>query len=255
MNAAWAVASMTFREAIRDRVLYVLLAFALVMIAMSRLLALLTVGSESRIVADTGLTAIALFGVLTAVFVGVSLITKEVERRTAHTVLARPISRWTFVAGKYSGLLLTLFVNAGIMSLGFVLLLAVRGDAILPVLPALWLTFVELAVVTAFALFFSAVSTSSIVGILFTLGLYVSGHLVWSFPLLANRLDVAWGRAVAWAAYYVMPNLDRFNLRAEAVHGDAVSWTYVLVQTGYGVGWALVLVIAASFAFSRRDLV
>ncbi|MFQ5719562.1 MAG: ABC transporter permease, partial [Acidobacteriota bacterium] len=155
ITAAAAVAAMTFREAVRDRVLYVLLAFALVMIAMARLMALLTVGSETRIVTDTGLAAISMFGVLTAVFVGVSLITKEIERRTAHTVLARPVSRWTFVTGKYVGLVVTLLVNAGVMSAGFLLLLAWRGDPILQVLPALWLIAVELAVVTAFALFFS----------------------------------------------------------------------------------------------------
>ncbi|MFQ5720814.1 MAG: ABC transporter permease, partial [Acidobacteriota bacterium] len=184
----------------------------------------------------------------------VSLITKEIERRTAHTVLARPVSRWTFVTGKYVGLVVTLLVNAGVMSAGFLLLLAWRGDPVLQVLPALWLIAVELAVVTAFALFFSAVSTSSIVGILFTLGLFVAGHLVWSLPLLAGRLTAAWARGVVWMAYYILPNLDRFNLRAAAVHGDPTPAGYVLAQTLYGIGWAVILVLAASFAFSRRDL-
>lgn len=249
-----AVAQMTFREAVRDRVLYVLLAFALVLMAMSRVLALLTVGSESRIVADTGLAAIAVFGVLTGVFLGVALLGREIERRTAHTVLARPISRWTFVAGKYLGLLLTLAVNAAAMSAAFLGLLLWRGDPILPMLPALWLTFIELAVVTALALFYSAVSTSALVALLFTLATYVAGHLVWSLPLLVERLTSGGARAIAWAVYYALPHLDRFNVRAEAVHGDAVPLAWLAWQTAYGLGWALLLVLGAGRAFARRDL-
>jgi ABC-type transport system involved in multi-copper enzyme maturation permease subunit len=249
-----AVAVMTFREAVRDRILYLLLAFALVMIGTARFLALLTVGSEARIVADTGLVAIAFFGVLTAIFVGVSLITKEIEQRTAYTILARGMGRGTFVLGKYLGLLLTLWVNAAIMSLGFILVLALRGDPILPVLPALWLIAMELAVVTALALFFSSVATSSILGILSTLGLYIAGHLVWSFPLLAERLGAGWGQRLVMGVYYVLPNLDRFNVRALVVHGDPVPASFLLAQTAYGVGWVVLLILAASWSFSRRDL-
>jgi ABC-type transport system involved in multi-copper enzyme maturation permease subunit len=254
LRAALAVAVMTFREAVRDRVLYLLLAFALVMIATSRLLALLTVGSEARIVADTGLAAIAFFGVLTGVVVGVSLITKEIEQRTAYTILARPLTRRTFVVGKYLGLLTTVVVNAAVMSVGFVFLLLWRGEPVVPMLPALWLIAVELAVITALALFFSAVSTSSILGILFTLAIYIAGHLVWSFPLLARRLAGTWGATAVMAVYHVMPNLDRFNVRGEAVHGDPVSLGFLLAQTAYGAGWAILLVLAAALAFSRRDL-
>ncbi len=254
MRLAVAVAVMTFREAVRDRVLYLLLAFALVMIAAARFLALLTVGSEARIVADTGLAAIAFFGVLTAIFVGVSLITKEIEQRTAYTVLARPMHRGTFVLGKYMGLLLTLWVNAGIMSLGFMLLVALRGEPVLPLLPALWLIGVELGVVTALALFFSAVATSSLLGILFTLGVYVAGHLVWSFPLLAERLQGGFGGSLVMAVYYVIPNLDRFNVRAMVVHGDPVSPGFLIAQSVYGLAWAVLLLLAASRAFARRDL-
>jgi len=251
---AAAVAVMTFREAVRDRILYLLLAFALIMIAAARFLALLTVGSEARIVADTGLAAIAFFGVLTAIFVGVSLISKEIEQRTAYTVLARPMGRGTFVVGKYLGLLMTLWVNAGIMSLGFILLLTLRGEPILPVLPALWLIAVELAVVTALALFFSSVATSSIIGVLFTLGLYAAGHLVWSFPLLAQRLGPGWGQRMVMGVYYILPNLDRFNVRALVIHGDPVPAGFVALQTAYGAGWAVLLLLAAARAFGRRDL-
>ncbi|MFQ5768015.1 MAG: ABC transporter permease [Acidobacteriota bacterium] len=254
IRAMAAIASVTFREAIRDKILYLLLGFALVMIAMSRLLALLTVGSESRIVMDTGLAAITFFGMLAAVFVGVSLITKEIERRTAYTLLARPIPRSVLVTGKYVGLLGTLLLNAALMSAGFLILLAWRGDPVLAVLPALWLTGVELAVVTAMAIFFSSVSTSSILSVLLTLSLYVAGHLVWSFPLLIRRLTSAWAQDLALAVSYVIPNLDRFNVRADVIHGDPVPLGFIVGQSVYGISWAVLFLLGAVLAFSRRDL-
>jgi len=111
-----AIALNTFREAIRDRVLYLLLVFALLLIGLSRLLSLLTVGNEEKIVKDTGLAAISIFGVLTAVFVGVNLVFKEIERRTVYTLLANPVRRWQFLAGKFVGLGLVLAMNVALMS-------------------------------------------------------------------------------------------------------------------------------------------
>jgi len=82
----------------------------------------------------------------------------------------------------------------------------------------------------------------------------VAGHLVWSFPLLAGRLGPGWGTRLVMAVYYVLPNLDRFNVRAAVVHGDEVSLGFIAAQTTYGLGWAILLILAASYAFSRRDL-
>ena len=121
-------------------------------------------------------------------------------------------------------------------------------------MPALWLIGVELAVVTAVALFFSSVATSSLLGILLTLALYVAGHLVWSFPMLANRLASSWGKGIAMTVYYLLPNLDRFNVRPQVVHGDPVELGFLVAQTAYGLGWVGLLVFGAAFAFSRRDL-
>ena len=144
----------TFREAIRDRVLYLLLVFALVVIGASRLLALLTVGSEDKIIKDLGLSAISIFGILTAVFLGVSLVFKEIDKRTIFTLLANPVPRWQFVLGKYLGLMAVLTVNVTLMSL--VLGLILGGGTVLALCPAVTLTVVELALVTAFALLFSS---------------------------------------------------------------------------------------------------
>ena len=181
-----AIALNTFREAIRDRVLYLLLVFALILIAVSRLLSMLTVGNEEKIIKDMGLGAISLFGVLTAVFVGVNLVFKEIERRTVYTLLANPVRRWQFVTGKFAGLVAVLALQVVAMSLLLFGVLAVRGESPWPLLPAVVLIGVELCLITAFALLFSSL-TNPILAAVWTFASWVAGHLTWSLELLKER--------------------------------------------------------------------
>ncbi|MDX1390482.1 MAG: ABC transporter permease [Acidobacteriota bacterium] len=250
--ALGAIALNTFREAIRDRILYLLLAFALVLILAARLLSLLTVGSEDKIIKDLGLGAISIFGVLTAVFVGVSLVFKEVERRTVYTLLANPVRRWQFVSGKYLGLLLVLGMNVALMSLTLSAVLLVRGQAVLPLLPAVWLTLVELALVTAFSILFSSFA-NPILAALGTAAIYVAGHLAWSFELLKERMADGIGRMLCDVLYWTLPNLDLLNIRAEVVNEIAVPATRIVWATGYGLAYALGVVVLACVIFERRD--
>ncbi len=152
VSAVVATALNTYREAVRDRVLYLLLVFALLVIGVSRMLSLLTVGSEEKIIKDLGLSAISFFGTLTAVFVGVSLVFKEIERRTIYTLLARPVARWQFVFGKFAGLFAVLVTNATLMTVALFAVLLWRGEAPWPLLPAVLMILVELAIVSAFTL-------------------------------------------------------------------------------------------------------
>ncbi len=249
-----AIAFNTFREAVRDRVLYLLLVFALLVIGASRFLSLITVGSEDKIVKDLGLAAISLFGVLTAVFVGVSLVFKEIERRTVYTLLANPVSRWQFVAGKYAGLLLVLATNVVLMTAALGLLLLLRGESPLPLLPAVVLILVELALVTSFAILFSSF-TNPILAAVGTLAVYVTGHLTWSFALLKARLAPGWGRVLCDVLHALLPDLSRLDVKAEVVHGltppvPTLAWSAV-----YGVGYALAVLVLACLVFERRDFV
>ena len=253
MRAIRAIALNTFREAVRDRILYLLLVFALVMIASSRVVGVLTVGDENKIIKDVGLAAISLFSVLTAIFVGVGLVFKEIERRTVYTVITKPIHRYEFIVGKYLGLVLTLFVNMSIMTAGYYALLLIRGAASLRLLEAIGLSFVEVLVVTALAVFFSAFSTPILSGI-FTLSSYVLGHLSWSFLLLRDRIGRGAGAILCEGLYRVIPNLERFNIKAEVVHGIDIPSGQVLWAVLYGLGWVALILTGAAFAFSRRDL-
>jgi len=247
-----AIALNTFREAVRDRVLYLLLVFALILIAVSRLLSLLTVGNEDKIIKDVGLSAISVFGVLTAVFVGVSLVFKEIERRTVYTLLANPVSRWQFLVGKYFGLMAVLAMNVGLMSLALFAILLVRGQSPWALIPAILLILVELSIVTAFALLFSSL-TNPILASVWTCAIYVTGHLSWSLKLLEAKVAGGLGKALCNVAYWVLPNLDRMNIKAEVVHGvELPPQTFALAGV-YGVGYAVIVIVLACLAFERKE--
>ena len=247
-----AIALNTFREAVRDRILYLMLAFALVMILASRFLSMLTIGSEVKIVKDVGLSAISIFGVLTAIFVGVSLVFKEIEKRTIYTLLAQPVRRWEFIVGKYTGLSLVLSMNVAAMSAALLALVAAYGESPAPLLPAVVLILVELLVVTAFAILFSA-STNPILAALGTVVVYVVGHLIWSFELLKSRLPEGPGRTVCDVLYWLLPNLDRLDVKARAVHGVAIDSGYLAAGMLYGVGYAAAVLVVACVVFERRE--
>jgi len=246
------IALNTFREAIRDRVLYLLLVFALILIVASRLLSLLTVGDEAKIIKDLGLSAISIFGVLTAVFVGVSLVFKEIERRTVYTLLANPVRRWQFVTGKFVGLLAVLVMNVALMSLALFVLLLVRGESPWGLLPAIVLILLELAIVTAFALLFSSL-TNPILAAVWTFAVYVAGHLSWSLLLLQDKLPPGIGRRLCGVVYWIMPNLDRLNLKAEVVHGMTLPPGFVPFAMLYGAGYAALVLLLACLAFQNKD--
>ena len=251
-RAIVAIGLNTFREAIRDRVLYLLLVFALIIIGISRLLSLLTVGDEEKIIKDVGLSAISLFGVMTAVFVGVSLVFKEIERRTVYTLLAQPVLRSHFLFGKFLGLFGVLLLNVGLMSAALFSLLLFRGAAPWPLLPAVMLIVVELAIVTAFALLFSSL-TNPVLSSVWTFAVYVAGHLSWSLLTLREKVPEGIARWICDGLYWVLPNLKRLDLKAQVVHGFDMPPGYVGYAAIYGLGYGTVIVALACWAFSRKE--
>jgi ABC-type transport system involved in multi-copper enzyme maturation permease subunit len=253
MSRIWAIAENTFREAIRDRILYLLLAFALLFMGSAQVLSLLTVGGEEKIIKDLGLASISLFGVLTSIFIGVALVSKEIERRTIFTIITKPIHRYQFLLGKYGGLALTLLVNTAVMTLWFYLILLLKGYADARLLLAVFLIFLELLLVTAFTVLFSSFSTP-ILSTLFSLSLYLVGHLTWSLKLLEERLSGPTARAVCRILYYVLPNLEIFNIKGEVVHGVALPALLPLWAVLYLAGYASVVLIGAALILQRRDI-
>ncbi|MGA1824348.1 MAG: ABC transporter permease, partial [bacterium] len=212
------IAINTFREAIRDRILYNILIFALIIIGLSTVMGNFTIGEARRIILDVGLASISIFGVLIAVFVGIGLVYKEISKKTIYNILSKPVTRYQFLLGKYFGLLLTLFVNVFIMAIGFLSILYFLYDVFnLNVFLAIALIFMELMIITSIAIMFSTFSTPTLSAI-FTLSVYVIGHLSHDLIQLKQKVGSAIVRSFITLFYYLLPNLDNFNIRSQVVH-------------------------------------
>ncbi len=254
MSRIVAVARATLAEAVRHRILYLLLVFAIALIAFSRVLTLLTVGEDAKIVMDVGLSAINVFGLFIALFVGVGIIFREIERRTVQVTLSTPIARWEYLLGKFGGLAAAITLNTVLMAGALVLALVARSAFAAPILVAVYLLWVELVFLTAAAVFFSSFSTP-IFSALFTGAIYVVGHLAWSLPLLESKLPGGATRAIVHGVYMLVPDLEYGDVRALAVHGLPIPPGRVLGATLYEFSYAALLLLIACLAFRRRDLV
>ena len=260
------VAVNVFRESVRDRVPYNLVLFAVLLIGASYLLGQLTAGQDVKIIKDLGLGAISIFGLFIAVFIGIGLVSKEVERRSIVPLLAKPVSRSQFIAGKYAGLVLTLAANLVVMVVAMYAVLAymqlgqsasVQAAAATSatdpgMLKAVLLIFVELMLVTAIALFFSTFS-SPILSAALTVGFYVAGHFNAD---LRNFDQVVESPAAVWLArglYHVLPDFSAFDIKSQVVHGLPVTAGYLAWTIGYGLAYIAALLTAATAIFARRD--
>ncbi|SPP65890.1 ABC transporter permease [Nitrospira lenta] len=246
------IALNTFRENLRDKLLYNLLVFALLMIGSSLLLMRLTLGEFHRLLLDVGLGSINIFGVLIAIFVGIGLVNKEIEKKTIYTIVSKPVARYQFLVGKYLGLILTLFVNTLIMAGGLLLVLVAQDVPIESMLfKALGLIFMEFMVITAVALLCSTF-TSATLSAIFTLAVYVIGHLTADLKTFGEKMDEGL-RAVVTGLYYILPNLERFNLKGNVIHHIEVSGPDLLLIVVYGLTYVAFLLMSASIIFQRRD--
>jgi ABC-type transport system involved in multi-copper enzyme maturation permease subunit len=253
MGAIGVIAVNAFRESLRDKILYHLVLFAGLLIGLSVLLADLSITEHHKVIADMGLAAINLIGVIIAIFVGISLVNKEIERRTIYTIMARPISRTFFIMGKYLGLALTLFVNLAIMMAVFLLTLWLYHVPVeRSLFQAVELIFVEILVVTAIALFFSTF-TSTTLSAIFTLGLYVIGHLTADLRSMVANTESGTMKAVVDLLYYLCPNLEMLNIKGQAAVGIVVAQEYLMLASLYGLLYAGLLLAGACLVFQQRD--
>ncbi len=256
MNRIGYVAFNTFREAVRDRVLYNLIAFALLISGAAILVGEISIDIERLVVVNLGLTAVSLFGVVIAIFMGIGLVSKEIDRKTLYTVLSRPVRRWEFVVGKFFGLTGTLVVNTFFMSIGvFLALLYVahkfeRADV--SVLAALYFIVLQFLIVCALALFFSTFSTS-LMSAVFTFSLFVIGSLAEDLRGFAHMSQGLVG-AIATGLAYLVPNFSAFNIINQAAHGDPVPGRLILYNTAYALLYSAMAISGAVLIFQRRNL-
>ncbi|MGH9832151.1 MAG: ABC transporter permease [Blastocatellia bacterium] len=250
------IALNTFRESARDRVLYNLVLFVLLLVIASVVIGRIAVGQEAKIVIDLGLSAMTVFGVLIAIFLGIGLVSKEIEKRTIANILSKPVRRSEFILGKYFGLCLTLLANSAVMALAITLALAyVKGGfdvAQLQLWLTAWLIFLELAIITGVALLFSCFSTPAL-SALFTLLIFLIGRWSPDLKLFAETSTSAVTRMVSRALYHLLPNLASFNYINETAHGQIAPLQMIAGNTVYSVFYIAALLAAAVLIFERRD--
>ena len=249
----------TLRETIRDKILYVILIFALLMISSGALLSKLSMNQQGKIVLDLGLSAISIFGLIITIFVGTNLLSKEIDKKTIYLLISKPIRRSDFILGKYIGLGLTLFIIVLAMSIAFygVLWYTLRSFDVdlMSWLPnsamALILIYVEMMLLTAAAIFFSTFATP-VMGAMFTLGLYFIGHLsndIVQFGKLTGQESLA---RITELLFYILPDLERLNLKNVLIN-QPVSLEAFGSSLAYGLLYILGLLILSMFIFEGRE--
>jgi len=243
----------TFREAIRDKVLYSLLFFAVLMVGISYILDQLTIGEKTKIIKDFGLASISIFGVMIAIFVGIGLVYKEIERKTIYNILSKPIPRYQFIIGKYLGLIMTLLIEVVVMSVVlFTMLYFYEGKIDFALFPAVAMIFIELMIVTAFALLFSSFSTPILSG-LFTLSFYIIGHLTADLLELGRRSHNQSLKYFTEILYYILPNLEYFNIKGKVVYHQNLEQGYLFFASVYGILYILIILLISIVIFQKRD--
>ncbi len=248
LRVVLAIARNAFREAVRDRVLYNLVLFVLLLTAAAIFIGELSDGQERKIIVDLGLSATLLFGVFISVFVGVGLVYKEIERRTVYSIFAKPVGRGEFLIGKYLGLCLTLLVNVLVMGAGvsLALIYVSRGwdSLVLHIWPAVLLIYLELMILTA---------ASPALSALLTFFIFIIGHFSTDLKSLSTSLHSASARWLFAGLYYLLPNLANYSFITPAAHGRLPRPSDIVAAILFAFFFVVVILAAATLIFSRRN--
>jgi ABC-type transport system involved in multi-copper enzyme maturation permease subunit len=249
-----AVALNTFREAVRNKILYSLVFFAALVVAIAAVFGSVSIGDQMKFIKDFGLMSISLFGMVIAIVLGVNLLNNELGKKTILNILSKPVARSEFISGKFLGLFATLTLVVGLMSvglIGFLMLFEGRIDWGLGL--ASGTTLLELMVVIAFALFFSAIVVTPTLAGLFTAAMFVVGRSSGYLRYFFGKDYPHSIRALAQGLYWVVPHLDRFNIADQVVYGDQVDVEHLVAIFAYAVSYSMVLLLLAIALFSRRE--
>jgi ABC-type transport system involved in multi-copper enzyme maturation permease subunit len=260
------VAVHVFKESVRDRVLYSIAAFAVILVFASILIGEITAGQDLKIIKDLGLATIEIAGIVMAVFIGIGLVSREIDRRSIYSLLAKPLARREFIVGKYLGLVLTILVNIGAMTIAFYVLLAwfglaspehIRRSWEAPAAdPALLLAILlivgELALLTAVALFFSTFSSSALMSLILTAGLWIAGLESEDLRHFGDFVSTP-AAPIVQAIGWVVPAFSAFDVKSEIVHGHLIPSGLVMWRMAYALMYSVSVLAASVVVFARRE--
>jgi Cu-processing system permease protein len=250
----WALSLNTFKEAVRDRVLHSILFFAVAAVILSIAFEEITIGDQKKVVRSIAQSGVDLFASIIAIFLGISLVWKEIDKKTIYTILSKPIPRSTFLIGKYSGLVMTVGVELLLLVFIYTLTMTVQQGFPLPsTFVSFGLLFVELLLLTAWATLFSSYS-APMTATAFTLSIFVIGHLADDIWLYGSKAESETIQQISYLLYYLLPNFEIFNIRSFAIHEQPVPWDRVFPALGYGLTYTIVVLCGAIYVFQRRDI-
>lgn len=260
MLKIFAIAQNTFKEAIRDKILYGFLFFAVCIILFSLVLGQLSLGQQLRTTIDIGLFGISLFSVLIAIFIGINLLNKEIQKRTIYPVLSKPVSRPIYLLGKFFGIAAVLLVQICLMLVVFLFLVRLQGGSItFGLITSVFLIYCEVLVVISMALFFTSFSSPFLSGI-FCLGLFIGGRNAALIGELSKQEKLEAFAPVFDAISTALPNLYLFYPSGKivegafaTVHAQFISNGYLLSTVAYAIALCLAFLFASMVVLHRRD--
>jgi Cu-processing system permease protein len=253
VNQLLAIATNTFKETIRDRILGVVVVFALIMIAGGLWLGSISLGEQGRMMKDFGLVAVTFFGLIVAVFIAASLVHKEVEKRTVFVLFSKPVSRAGFITGKFIGLCGTMaVVLVGMGAFLFLLVWAVAGDASGMLLVAVLMIYVQLLAIMAVTIFFSTLGSAILASVL-GICVFVAGQLSHNVLALTRLGHSVVTEALSWVVYVVIPNLSAVDVKAGVVGESTLSWSEIGLWTAYLLAYVVVVLALATLVFRRKE--
>jgi len=248
------IAKNSFKELLRKKGLQALLVFSLILIGSSRLFSFLTPGEELKMIKDVGLSTIEFFGTLICIFAAIEAISSEIERKTLHTLLVKPLRRRDFVIGKFLGLSLNTLLNFSLMAIFFLVLLLFKEHTVsVGIFKALILIFFELLLISAITLAVSTF-TSPAFSMVFSLFLYFVGHLINYGQTLLENVKNVYLVSLANFFYRIIPNFENFNIRDKVAVDIFVKWNYVAKTTGYGLIYVAVALLIGIYFFQKREI-
>jgi len=253
MHRIWAIVENTFKESLRQKILFLLIIFSVILIVVSVFLEPFALGESPKILRDFGLAATSFFGVLIVIIIGSTLIHKDIEKRTIYTVITKPVKRSEIIIGKFLGLLLLIAIlQCAMIVIHQLVIFIYEGAFDLPLFITIPFSLLEIMILLGILLLFSSFSSptiSAIMGIIF----FVIGHASPDLKLFADQVNVAILKYLAYGFYYILPNLENFNLRIDLVYKLPIHLDQLLFSICYGLIYTIFLLYVSIIIFEKRE--
>lgn len=249
------IAVNTFREAVRNKVLYSILLFAFVLVVIAVILGASSLGDPTKFAKDFATMAVSLFSVVIAAVLGATLLQKELGRKTILNLLSKPVARWEFIFGKFLGLFFTLAVICGAMSL--LSMLVLWGFESRPdwgLLLVACTSMLELMIVVGVALFYSSIVVTPALAGMFTAATFVAGRSSAYLVILFKNEYPPLVQTAAQVLYWALPHLDRYNINDQVVYAERIDPLYLAHLLLYALAYTGVMLLLSFAIFSRREI-